>query len=73
MERILVINPNSTQAVTDGIDRAMDPLRMTGGPQIECVTLKEGPPGIQTQADVESVVAPISATVKNPTTTALPS
>src|SRR4029079_14530720 len=65
MDRILVINPNSTQAVTDGIDRAMEPLRMTGGPEIECVTLKEGPPGIETQAHVESVVAPISATVKN--------
>src|SRR5258708_12236185 len=64
-ERILVINPNSTQAVTDGIDRAMEPLRMAGGPTIECVTLKEGPPGIETQAHVESVVAPISATVKS--------
>src|SRR5260370_5931429 len=64
-ERILVINPNSTQAVTDGIDRAMEPLRMAGGPTIECVTLKEGPPGIATQAHVESVVAPISATVKS--------
>src|SRR5947209_9653668 len=64
-ERILVINPNSTQAVTDGIDRAMEPLRMSGGPAIECVTLKEGPPGIETQAHVESVVAPISAAVKS--------
>src|SRR5438046_2800933 len=64
-ERILVINPNSTQAVTDGIDRAMEPLRMPGGPEIECVTLKEGPPGIETQAHVESVVAPISAAVKS--------
>jgi allantoin racemase len=63
-ERILVINPNSTQAVTDGIDKAMEPLRMAGGPTIECVTLKEGPPGIETQAHVENVVAPISATVK---------
>ncbi len=65
MERILVINPNSTQAVTDGIDRAMEPLRMAGGPAIECVTLKEGPPGIETQAHVESVVAPISAAVRS--------
>ena len=63
-ERILVINPNSTQAVTDGIDKAMEPLRMAGGPTIECVTLKEGPPGIETQAHVESVVAPIGNTVR---------
>ena len=63
--RILVINPNSTEAVTRGIDEAVEPLRMAGGPAIDCVTLKEGPPGIETQAHVESVVAPISATVKN--------
>lgn len=62
-ERILVINPNSTEAVTRGIDDAMAPLRMAGGPSIECMTLKEGPPGIQSQADVESVVQPISRTV----------
>jgi len=64
-DRILVINPNSTEAVTAGIDSAMEPLRMSGGPAIECVTLKEGPPGIETQAHVESVVAPIMAAVKS--------
>src|SRR6201999_4043673 len=64
-ERILVINPNSTQTVTDGIDRAMEPLRMSGGPAIECVTLKEGPPGIESQAHAESVVLPVSAMVKS--------
>ena len=64
-DRILVINPNSTVAVTADIDKAMEPLRMPGGPAIECVTLKEGPPGIDTQAHVESVVAPITAMVKS--------
>lgn len=62
-DRILVINPNSTEAVTRGIDAAMAPLRMGGGPEIECLTLKEGPPGIQSQADVESVVQPLARTV----------
>jgi Asp/Glu/hydantoin racemase len=62
-ERILVINPNSTEACTLGIDEAMQPLRMAGGPQIECMTLKEGPPGVQSQADVESVVQPLARTV----------
>lgn len=62
-ERILVINPNSAEACTQGIDDAMAPLRMAGGPQIECMTLKEGPPGVQTQADVESVVQPLARTV----------
>ncbi len=57
--RILVINPNSTAAVTSGIDEALQPLRMAGGPEIECATLAEGPPGIETQAQVESVVQPL--------------
>ena len=63
-DRILVINPNSTEAVTQGIDAAMEPLRMKGGPAIECVTLKEGPPGIENQAHVEQVVAPIGDMVR---------
>ena len=63
-DRILVINPNSTEAVTKGIDTAMEPLRMPGGPAIECVTLKEGPPGIENQAHVEQVVGPIGDMVK---------
>jgi Asp/Glu/hydantoin racemase len=55
-DRILVINPNSTEAVTRGIDQAVEPLRMPGGPAIECLTLKEGPPGIETQQHVDGVV-----------------
>jgi len=58
-DRILVINPNSTEAVTRGIDEACAPLRMPGGPAIDCVTLKEGPPGIETQQHVDGVVPPM--------------
>ena len=63
-ERIIVINPNSTQAVTEAIDAALRPWRMAGGPAIECVTLAEGPPGIETQAHVEQVVQPICRLVR---------
>jgi allantoin racemase len=59
MTGIYVINPNSTQAVTDAIDAALDPLRASDGPEIECVTLAEGPPGIETQRDVDGVIAPL--------------
>ena len=59
MNRILVINPNSTEAVTRGIDQACAPLRMSDGPAIEAVTLKEGPPGIETQQHVDGVVSPL--------------
>lgn len=62
-QRILVINPNSTQAVTDGIDRALEPLRLPGGPSFECVTLREGPPGIQSQRDVDGVIGPLTKLV----------
>ena len=56
---IVVINPNSTQTVTDGMSEAVDSLRRPGGPAIECVTLEGGPPGVETQRDVEGVVLPI--------------
>ena len=58
--RIVVLNPNSTEAVTEGIDAALGPLRRGGGPDIECVTLAEGPPGIETDAHVREVAAPIA-------------
>ncbi|HEY5633402.1 MAG TPA: aspartate/glutamate racemase family protein [Burkholderiaceae bacterium] len=64
MDRILVINPNSTEAVTRGIDEACAPLRMAGGPQIECQTLAEGPPGIESQQHVDGVVAPMLELVR---------
>ncbi|MCA3266466.1 MAG: aspartate/glutamate racemase family protein [Azospirillum sp.] len=62
-QRILVVNPNSNANVTRGIDAAVAPLRLPGGPEIECMTLKDGPPGIETQAHVESVVQPLARTV----------
>ena len=64
MEKILVINPNSTEVVTRGIDEACAPLRMAGGPAIDCVTLKEGPPGIESQQHVDGVVAPMLRLVR---------
>lgn len=65
MDKILVINPNSTEAVTRGIDEACAPLRMPGGPAIEAVTLKEGPPGIETQQHVDSVVQPLLRKIRD--------
>lgn len=50
---LYIINPNSSQTVTDGLDAAVAPLRMAGGPPIACVTLDDGPPGVQSQHDVD--------------------
>ena len=58
-ERILVINPNSSEAVTRTIDDAMAPLRLPGGPQIACLTLEAGPPGIESQLDADGVILPL--------------
>ncbi len=55
MSTILVINPNSTQAVTDHISLALQPFRFEGGPQLDCQTLRSGPPGIESQAHVDSI------------------
>jgi Asp/Glu/hydantoin racemase len=60
---ILVVNPNSNAEVTAGLDRALEPLRLGGGPEIRCMTLEEGPYGIESQADVEAVAQPLARTV----------
>jgi len=62
--RIRVINPNSNEAVTRGIDDALAPLRFANGPEIVCSTLAEGPFGVETQADVEGVAMPLRRMVE---------
>jgi Asp/Glu/hydantoin racemase len=57
MQRIVVINPNSSERVTDGISAALEPLRLPGGPAIEVVRLPDGPPGIETQRHVDDAGA----------------
>lgn len=57
---LYVINPNSSQHVTDGLAAACSPLSRLGYP-IEFLSLAEGPPGIETQAHIDSVVAPLHA------------
>jgi len=58
--RILVINPNSNQAVTDGLAEALAPLTFETGPEILCRTLEEGPYGIESQAHVDGVAMPLA-------------
>lgn len=58
MKTLVIINPNSSQAVTDGVDTAIDPLRSFGVP-IRCLTLAEGPPGIENQRQADLTIAPM--------------
>lgn len=55
---LIVINPNSSQTVTAGIDAAMAPLRGLGVP-IRCLTLAEGPSGIENQEQADRTIAPM--------------
>ncbi len=57
--KILLVNPNSNQAVTDGMAGAVAPFELPGGPEIECITLTTGPFGVESQADVEAVTLPL--------------
>jgi Asp/Glu/hydantoin racemase len=58
MTTLIVINPNSSQTVTDGIDAAIAPLRTFGIP-IRCLSLAEGPAGIETQRQADLTIAPM--------------
>jgi Asp/Glu/hydantoin racemase len=58
MSTLIVINPNSSRTVTDGIDAAVEPLRTFGTP-IRCLTLEEGPPGIETQKQADLTIGPM--------------
>ncbi|MCV2891000.1 aspartate/glutamate racemase family protein [Ruegeria aquimaris] len=60
MKHLIVINPNSSQTVTDGIDAAVAPLRSFGIP-IRCLTLSEGPKGIESQRQADLTIAPMLA------------
>jgi allantoin racemase len=64
MARILVINPNCSEACSAGISEAIAPFRRQGGPVLDVVTLKEGPPAIYTWRDWHSVVEPMCRVVE---------
>lgn len=64
MGPIVVINPNSNQAVTDGLAEALASFGRAG-PPIECVTLAEGPFGIESQVHSDQVVLPLVRLVES--------
>jgi Asp/Glu/hydantoin racemase len=58
-KRILVVNPNSNEAVTQGLRDALECFHNPLGPEVVCRTLTEGPFGVETQEHVESVALPL--------------
>ena len=67
MPRILVINPNCSQACSAGIDAAIAPFRFAGGPVLDVATLTEGPPAVYTWRDWHAVVEPLCRLIERET------
>jgi allantoin racemase len=67
MTRILVINPNCSEACSAGIDAAIAPFRYPGGPAFEVATLTDGPSAIYTWRDWHAVVEPLCRLVARET------
>jgi Asp/Glu/hydantoin racemase len=61
----MVINPNSNRVVTAGLAEALKPLMFADGPEIVCETLADGPFGIESQADADSVTTPLRRFVES--------
>jgi len=64
MSRILIINPNSSEPCSAGISAVVAPFRFAGGPVLDVVTLKEGPPAIYSWQDWHAVVGPMCRLVE---------
>jgi Asp/Glu/hydantoin racemase len=59
MKTILVLNPNSSEAVTEKMQAACGTIMLPNDQSAIFRTLDSGPPGIETQRHVESVVLPL--------------
>jgi len=62
---IHVANPNSNALVTDGIAAALTMFSGLNGIEIHCSTLEQGPIGIESQAHMDAVAAPLRELVIN--------
>jgi allantoin racemase len=64
MARVLIINPNASEACSAGISAVIAPFRFAGGPVLDVVTLAEGPPAIYSWRDWHAVVEPMCRLVQ---------
>jgi allantoin racemase len=56
MPKILVVNPNSNESVTEAISAPLETLRRSSGFDINCRTLEEAPFGIESQDDIQAAI-----------------
>ncbi len=56
IKRVLIINPNSNDSVTRGIEEALELLTDAEGLDIDCVGLANGPFGIESDTDINRVL-----------------
>lgn len=61
--KILVINPNSNDSVTKGMERALHSQGVADGIEIQCRTLAAGPFGIESDDDIRAVVPLVVAEI----------
>ncbi|KPF46049.1 aspartate/glutamate racemase family protein [Rhizobium sp. AAP43] len=61
---ILVINPNSSEVVTEGLREALSGFGFPGAPAIECITIAHGPPGVVTQRHVDEAALNTAAVIE---------
>ena len=58
MTALVIINPNSSEAVTAGIQNAVNPL-VTEAVPIRCLTVAAGPAAIESQMQADLTIAPM--------------
>lgn len=63
-DRILVINPNTSRACTQGIAEAIAPFNAPGLPRLEVMQLAEGVPAIVTWRDWFQVAEPLCRAIE---------
>jgi len=64
VKRILVLNPNSNESVTQGLADSLADLGVDPAVGVQCATLAEGPFGIETDEDIAAVVPLIKAKIE---------
>lgn len=63
-KRILVINPNSNEIVTEGLVDTLAPFEIPDKLRITCKTLQQGPFGIETDVHIQQVIEPLQQTIR---------